>query len=364
MTIDDIALTLHSGLGAITTARLIDHFGSASEVYASGENALVEAGLKRNIAHSIALRETHSRAEAEVLRMERYGIHGVAYGDELYPPLLNEIPDRPHVLYYMGNIEVLKGHTLAMVGTRNSTSYGAIMTDKMVEQLAGRVPSLCVVSGLAFGTDSNAHRAALRYGLPTAAVIPSVLPDLVPSEHTSLGRDIINHGGVILSEFHSGCRTARNSFVSRNRIIAAVSEATLLVESKATGGSMTTAEFATGYNRTLLALMGRATDPTSGGTNRLIVNRTASAVCSGEDIVREMYWDVADTEVGVLNFEKPEPNRQERGLLDCMPEGEAVSMDTLCERCGVSRGELSVMLVEMEMNGTVRRLPGDCYIKL
>lgn len=364
MTIDDIALTLHSGLGAISTARLIDHFGSASEVYAASENTLVEAGLKRNIAHSIALRETHSRAEAEILYLNKRGIGAVAISDPHYPHLLAEAADRPHVLYYMGRIEVLSQHTLAMVGTRNSTSYGSIMTDKMVEYLAERVANLTIVSGLAFGTDSNAHRAALRYGLPTAAVIPSSLPNIVPSEHSSLANDIVDRGGVIISEFNSSCRTARNSFVSRNRIIAAVSEGTLLVESKATGGSMSTAEFATSYNRTLLALMGRATDPTSAGTNRLIVNRTASAVCSGEDIVREMYWDVADAEVGTLNFEKPEPNREERGLLDSMPNGEAVSMDTLCERCGVSRGELAVMLVELEMDGAVRRLPGDCYIKL
>ena len=364
MTLDDIALTLHTGLGAITIARLVEHFGSAEEVYAAGENALVEAGLKRPIAHSVALRETHARAEAEYLYMQQRGIKAVAVGDALYPRLLAEAADRPHVLYYIGNIEVLAGHTLAVVGTRNSTSYGSIMTDKMVEYLAGRVAGLCIVSGLAFGTDSNAHRAALRYGLPTAAVIPSSLPDIVPSEHTALAKDIIERGGVIVSEFHSGNRTARNSFVSRNRIIAAVSEGTLLVESKASGGSMTTAEFATGYNRTLLALMGRATDPTSAGTNRLIVNRTASAVCSGEDIVREMYWDIADVEVGTLNFDAPEPSREEKGLLSKMPAGEAISMDELCEVCGVSRGELSIMLVELEMDGAVRRLPGDSYIKL
>ena len=204
MTIDDIALTLHSGLGAITIARLVDHFGSAEEVYAAGENALVEAGLKRNIAHSIALRETHSRAEAEVLYLSQRGIKAVAVGEESYPRLLVEAPDRPHVLYYIGNIDILNRHTLAIVGTRNSTSYGSIMTDKMVEYLAGRVASLCVVSGLAFGTDSNAHRAALRYGVPTAAVIPSSLPDIVPSEHTALAKDIVERGGVIVSEFHSG----------------------------------------------------------------------------------------------------------------------------------------------------------------
>lgn len=364
MTIDDIALTLHRGLGAISIARLVEHFGSASEIYAVGENALVEAGVKRDIAHDIALHGTHKVAEQELALMRKNAIGTTAVGDNDYPRMLSDIPDRPHVVYYMGNIECLNRHTLAVVGTRNASSYGAIMTDKMVEYLSGRVGDATIVSGLAFGTDSNAHRAALRYGMTTAAVIPAVLPSIVPSEHSALAREILDKGGAIISEFNSACRPSRNSFVTRNRIIAGVSEGTLVVESKASGGSMSTAEYALGYNRTLLALPGRANDITSAGTNRLIVNRMASAVCSGEDIVREMYWDASDAQIGVLDFDKPAPSSVGQRVLDKMPTSDPVSIDTLCEKCGMSKGELATILIDMELDGIVRRHPGDCYVKV
>jgi DNA processing protein len=237
------------------------------------------------------------------------------------------------------------------------------MTDKMLEYIATRAPHTTIVSGLAFGTDSNAHRAALHFNLPTAAVIPAILPEIVPSEHSALARDIVEHGGVILSEFNSLCRPSRNCFVTRNRIIAGVSEGTLVVESKASGGSMSTAEYTLGYNRTLLALPGRATDVTSAGTNRLIVNRQASAVCSGEDIVREMYWDASDPQVGVLPFDEPNLTAEQQRIYNLIPESDPVSVDTLCERCSMGKGELSIILVDLELEGVVRRLPGDCYTR-
>jgi DNA processing protein len=364
MTIDDIALTLHRGLGAISIARLVDHFGSASEVYAVGENALVEAGVKRDIARAITLRQTHQMAEQEFATLQKHAIGCTAVGDKEYPKMLFDIPDRPQVLYYMGCIECLNRHTLAVVGTRNASSYGMIMTDKLIEYLAKRTPDATIVSGLAFGTDSNAHRAALRYGMATAAVIPAVLPAIVPSEHSALAHDIIDKGGVIVSEFNSMCRPSRNSFVTRNRIIAGVSEGTLVVESKASGGSMSTAEYTVGYNRTLLALPGRANDITSAGTNRLIVNRMASAVCSGEDIVREMYWDASDAQIGILDFDGAEPTSTQQRVLNNMPTSDPVSIDTLCEKCGISKGELATLLIDMELDGIVRRHPGDCYVKV
>lgn len=364
MTLDDLALTRHRGLGAISIARLVDHFGSATEVYGVGENGLVEAGLKRDIARSVANKEMHTQAETELKLLQKQGVGSVAVGDKEYPQLLIDVADRPHVLYYMGCIETLNAHTLAMVGTRNASSYGMIMTDKIVEHMASRVPSATIVSGLAFGTDSNAHRAALRYGMATVAIIPSVLPAIVPSEHSALAREILDKGGAIVSEFNSACRPSRNSFVTRNRIIAGVSEGTLVVESKASGGSMSTAEYALGYNRTLLALPGRANDITSAGTNRLIVNRMASAVCSGEDVVREMYWDASDPEVGILDFGAPEPTSTESRVLNHMPTSDPVSIDTLCEKCQMSKGELATILIDMELEGIVRRHPGDCYVKV
>lgn len=364
MTPYDIAITLHSGVGAKTVARLIDHFGSAEAVYAASVNDLVEAGLRRDVAVRVHSGETMPKAETEMRRIAHVGVGCVAATDALYPDLLREAVDRPHVLYYMGSVEAPSKRTLSVVGTRNSSQYGAVAIDRMVEYLAARVPDLCVVSGLAFGTDSNAHRAALRHGVATVAVIPAHLPDVVPSENTDLARDILAHGGAIVSESDSFVGLTRNNFVSRNRIIAALSAGTLVVESKIGGGSMTTADFAYGYNRTLMAVPGRITDTVAQGTNSLLVGRRAAAVCSGEDIVREMGWDIESAEVGVLQFDKPEASEVAKPLLRFIPEGDPVSIDELIERSGIDKGTLSQLLVDLELDGIVRRLPGDSYTRI
>lgn len=364
MTTADIALTLQAGLGPTTAARLIDRFATADAIYAASETTLVEAGLRRDIAKAVTAHTAFAQAETEQKRMARYGIEAIAATDADYPPLLRDTPDRPHVIYIMGNRAALAQRTLSIVGTRNSSSYGAIITDRMVEYLAKRIPNLCIVSGLAFGTDSNAHRAALQHGLHTVAVVPACLPDVVPSEHTALARDIVAQGGLLISESTQFTHFTRNNFVSRNRIIAALSAGTIVVESKRDGGSMTTASFASGYNRTLMAVPGRATDTVAEGSNRLIVSREAAAVCSGEDVIREMCWDFTDATVGVLNFDRTPVEAEQQRLLDAMPDAESISTDDLAERTALDKGTLSELLISLELDGYIKRLPGDCCQKI
>lgn len=326
MTVDDIALTLHRGLGPKGVAHLIAVLGSAQAVYAASEEELVgEAALRPDLARDIRRRTTHRQAEAEVRYMKRHGIGAVAATDAEYPPRLRDCPDPPHVLYFVGERRALGMRSVAVVGTRMATPYGQRMCDVLIGRLAELAPQTAVVSGLAYGIDGHAHRAALRYGLPTVAVVANVLPEVTPSSHRELARDIVAHGGAIVSELHSQTRQNGALFIPRNRIMAGMSEGTVVVESPVGGGALSTAELADGYGRTVMAVPGRAGDKCSAGANRLIMAHSAAMVCSGDDVVRELGWDIV--RAGQIPERKPAApllDGDERRVLEAIGEGETV----------------------------------------
>lgn len=363
MTVDDIAITLHRGLGAKGVAHLIATMGSAQAVYAASEEELVaRTDLRPELARDICRRTTHRQAEAELRHMRRFGIEAVAATDADYPSLLRDCPDPPHVLYYVGERSALDGRNVAVVGTRMATPYGQRMCDVLVGRLAELEPRLTVVSGLAYGIDGHAHRAALRYGARTVAVVANALPEVTPATHRELARDIVAHGGAIVSELHSQTRQNGAYFIPRNRIIAGMSEGTVVVESPVGGGSLSTAELADGYGRTVMAVPGRAGDKCSVGTNRLIMSRCAAMVCSGDDVVRELGWDIVRAgEIPARQPAAPLLEGDERRVLEAIGEGETVDTDTLVVRSGVSAGELAAVLLGLELAGAIRSLPGRRY---
>jgi DNA protecting protein DprA len=235
-----------------------------------------------------------------------------------------------------------------------------------IVELADRVADTVIVSGLAFGIDTACHRAALAFGMPTVGIIASALPGITPAQHTAVARDMIEHGGAVVSELHSQTRQNGNFYHSRNRLLAGISGGTVVVESPVEGGSMDTARLADGYNRTLMAVPGRATDFASAGTNLLIRTQRAQMVCTGEDIVREMMWD--QNRPGDL-IDRPTAapaalTRDEEGLLGCFRTDDPISAEELCELSGLGFGELSALLLGLEMAGAVRQLPGNRYMKL
>jgi DNA processing protein len=366
MTFEDIALTLERGVGAKRIARLIEAFGTAAQVYKASPLQLARAGgFSEDTARRILDCNERHNAEKELKRIRKAGLHAIASTDEDYPPLLREIADCPHVIYVEGEISALHAQNLSMVGTRAITQYGQRMCDELVRQLSERVPELCIVSGLAFGVDVNCHRAALRYGVKTIAVIANSLPGVVPAQHSDIACDIIRHGGAIVTELHSMSRQTGDYYIPRNRIIAALSEGTVVIEAAHDGGAMSTAEFALGYNRTVMAVPGRTVDSKSFGPNLLIKTERAKMVCSGEDIVRELMWDVRIPEVG----EKPAKARAQlsadaSGLMGCFHDGEGVTIDRFAELTALSHAQLASVLLELELAGAVRRLPGGMYEKL
>lgn len=366
MTIEDIALTLTPGIGVKGAVHLLDTFGNAQRIFAASEQELLEqAQLRPGPARAIVGRKGFADAEREIRYCRRNDIRALASTDPEYPALLREIPDYPHVIYVKGNPEALRARCLSIVGTREATPYGQTMCNRLVEQLAEQVPGLCIVSGLAFGIDVAAHRAALAFGVPTVAVLANALPEVTPAQHMAVARDILDRGGALVTELHAQTKQKGDFYPARNRIIAGLSAGCIVVESPGSGGSLITAQYADGYYRTVMAVPGRATDRASVGTNHLIRTRKALLVTSAEDVVRELAWDLgADPATLRPKAPTPELTADESGLLACFRTDDPLSVETLGELTGLDPGALATLLVGLELAGSVRQLPGNRYMKL
>ena len=366
MTIEDVALQMTPGIGVKGTVHLLEQFGDARSIFAVSAGDLVgKAELRPDLAQQIVRRKGFPEAEKELAYCRRNGIRAIASTDPEYPALLRETPDYPHVLYIKGNPEALSARCISIVGTREATPYGQTMCNRLVEGLAEQVPGLAVVSGLAFGIDVAAHRAALAAGVPTVAVVANPLPGVTPSQHTDVARDILERGGALVSELHSQTKQNGNFYLPRNRIIAGLSAGCLIVESPDTGGSLYTAHCADAYNRTVMAVPGRATDRASAGTNHLIRNRKAQLVLTADDIVRELMWDLGENPARMRpKPATPELTPDEAGLLGCFRTDDPLPVETLGELCGLNPGELATLLVGLELAGAIRQLPGNRYMKL
>lgn len=366
MTIEDIALQMTPGIGVKGAVHLLELFGDARSIFAAPQEELVgRAALREETARQIVRRKGFAAAEKELAHCRRNSITAIASTDPEYPALLREIPDYPHVLYLMGDTAALSARCISMVGTRTATPYGQVMCNRLAEGLAAQVPGSCIVSGLAFGIDVAAHRAALDNGIPTVAVLANPLPEVMPAQHTAVAHDILDHGGALVTELHSQTRQNGTAYLARNRIIAGLSAGCVVLESPDSGGSLVTAQYADDYNRAVMAVPGRVTDRMSAGTNHLIRNRKAQLVLTAGDIVRELMWDFG-TAPALLRQKPatPQLTPDEAGLLGCFRTDNPLTVEALTESCGLNPGELATLLVGLELAGAVRQLPGNRYMKL
>lgn len=366
MAIFDLALEFTPGLGTRGIAHLMECYGSAEEVFAASEQELTaRAELRPAVAKSIVQREGMTRARIEAEYCKREGIDIIAATHEEYPPLLREVSDNPHIIYKVGQSEALSGPCLSIVGTREFSPYGERMCGYLIRELAERIPDLVIVSGLAFGIDSICHRQAMACGLRTVAVIANPLPKITPSQHTHLAREIVDTGGAIITELHSQTHQRGNLYIPRNRIIAALSEGTLLIESPATGGSLSTVQFADSYNRTVMALPGRIGDRTAQGPNTLIRNRRAQMVLSADDIIKELMWDIRLE--GIRDKKGGEQitlTGEEAELFAYFEGDDPLTTAQLLELSGLDMPTLNALLISLELAGVVHQLPGNRYEKV
>lgn len=366
MQVEDLALVFTPGLGLKGVAHLLACFGSAERIFAASEAELREVGgLREDAVRNLTSRTGFREAQREIAYCREHGIWSLASTDAEYPTLLREANDYPHVLYGIGEKEALQGPCLSIVGTRDFTPYGERVCGYLIRELAERIPDLVIVSGLAFGIDSICHRLALECGLRTVGVIANPLPQVTPAQHGHLAREMVERGGAVITELPSSTKQNGSFYVPRNRIIAALSEGLVLIESAASGGSLLTAQYADGYNRTVMATPGRVGDRTAQGPNTLIRNRKAQMVLSAEDVIRELMWDVHLKSVRERQKVEQAPlTRDEEGLLGCFRTDDPLTVAELRELSSLDMATLTALLISLELAGRIRQLPGNRYEKL
>ena len=368
MTIEDIALLYVQGLGARGAAHLVDHYGSAEAVYSASVGSLVaDMGLRKDIAEGIVNGEGITMAKREVEYCRKHGICMVAATDREYPAPLRETLDRPHVLFIKGDLEVLSRPALSMVGTREMSPSGQHITNRLIGDLASEVDNFTLVSGIAYGIDATVHRAAIAHKVPSVAVLANALPEVNPTPHRQLAEDILKNGGALISELTSQSRQNGKHFIARNRIIAGLSMGVVVVESQASGGSLSTASLADGYGRTVMAVPGRITDTTSFGTNNLIRTGMARLILTAQDIISDMDWERhCVKEKGDVQEEVVEHNfdANESRVFEQFDSAEQLDIQQLMAATGLTIGQLMMTLMGLELKGVIRTLPGQRYERI
>ena len=365
MILDELALTFVPELGVRGIAHLVEIYGNAEEVYVQKEyDLMLCAELRKDIAARIVQKVGYAEAERELRYCEQHGIKISSYNDYDYPPLLREAADHPHIVYSLGDLEALQSkHILSVVGTRRISSYGEGVCAKIIPELAEMFPDLVVVSGLAFGVDAAAHRAALAAGVKTVGVIANKLPDITPAQHRNLAKDMLDNGGAIITELHSQTKQNGSYYIPRNRIIAGVAEGLLVVESPSNGGSLSTAKAADAYSRTIMAVPGRITDSRSEGTNHLIKTNIAQLVTSAEDMAKALGWEIPGAVPEKMRFAPHEVTPKERAVYNAVADNsDGLTMDKIAEMTALTVSEVSAILLNMELSGMVRQLPGKVYV--
>ncbi len=307
------------------------------------------------------------KAQREIDFATAKGIRILAAGDDDYPLRLSACADAPSILYYRGNADLNAPCVIAIVGTRRATDYGYMAVQRIVAEMAESIPQLLVVSGLAYGIDIAAHRAALSHDLPTVGVVAHGMDTIYPAAHRNDAATMTRQGGVI-TEYVSGTRPFAMNFLRRNRIIAALADATLVVESAAHGGALATARLADSYGRTVMAIPGRLTDRMSEGCNRLIFRRLATSVSSADDIINLMEWQrftsnrkEAEPDLFAQTERREALPPEQRNIIAALENTDGLPLFELQKRTALEAKILTAALVTMEINGIIQKMPSGTY---
>ncbi len=354
-----IALTQIPGIGSVLAKSLIGYCGGVREVFEKSRDFLKKApGVGDILSANIKGFTDFDKAEQEVKFIEKNQIRPVFFLDKDYPVRLRNIPDCPILLYVKGNQNLSPERSIAVVGTRKMTEYGKQFINQFVEEIAPYKPT--IISGLAYGVDIWAHKQCLKNGVDTFGVVAHGMDRIYPALHSNIASEMIAKNGAVITEYTSGTKPDRENFPMRNRIVAGLVDAVIVVESAASGGSLITAELANQYNRDVLALPGRMGDKYSEGCNYLIKNHKASLLQGVGDVVKQLNWDV-----------KIEKNNQrelfveltdnEQLLVDMIRENKEMGIDQIMALSGMPSSMLAMTLLELEMKNCITSLPGKRY---
>lgn len=357
-----IALSLIPGIGCVNAKKLIAYMGSVDAIFEAKERHFLKVpGIGTVLAKSILENRDLDRGKRELDFLRKYRIQTSLYLDENYPVRLKRCVDAPLVLFSKGNIDWNAEKVVAIVGTRNATDYGKKVCDEIVAEMAER-GGYVVVSGLAYGIDSAAHKACLQHGVPTWAVLAHGLDKIYPALHRSLAEKLLEQGGLI-TDFISETEIERQNFLRRNRIVAGLADATIVVESAEKGGALVTADIAGSYNRDVFAIPGRSTDTYSRGCNELIKENKACLIQSLEDLELFMSWQTKSDKTSKIQKQLFVDLTADEQLVFDTLSVDPVYIDQLCQLVKMPMGKVSALLLNLEFNGLVTSLPGKMYRK-
>lgn len=360
-----IALSMLKGVNADTVRRMEDCGISPQDFFSLSVAELSEALDVRGDRWQEMDREAALfRAREELEKMRRYSRMGsMFFSDSEYPEPLRNASDAPVVIHRLGDISFDTLHCVSVVGTRRATPYGLDFARRIVEELGEYFPDLIVISGLALGIDTAAHTAALGKGLRTVAVVAHGLHMIYPASNRGLAREIVEHGGAIVTEYRLGEKPWAQRFLERNRIIAGLSTATIVVESDIRGGAMSTAYTADSYHREVMALPGRVGDKSSAGCNHLIRKGRAQLITCAADLIEQCGWQPMGLRVDALQRNLfPELEGDGRLIYDTLrSSGDPLTVDDLCMRTRLTAAKMISTLTELEFDGVVARHSGGRY---
>ena len=349
------ALELYRTVGS---AQLIyEHRNDIGDIIKDGSPRLKEA-LK-------VWDEPMKRAEFELKFMQEHQIRAITLNDDDYPQRLRECADAPIILYYKGNADLNQSKIISIVGTRQCTQYGIDLIRRFVSDLRRHCPEMLIVSGLAYGVDINAHRQALAQGYPTVAVLAHGLDHIYPYHHRDTAAQMLNHGGL-LTEFMTQTNADKPNFVRRNRIVAGLSDAVIVIESKSKGGGLITADIAQSYNRAVFAYPGAVGMPCSEGCNNLIRDNVAALISNADDFVRAMGWQDETKRKEALSdgIERnlfPDLSPEESSIVKQLQQTNDLQLNILSVKTGIPIGQLTALLFQLEMKGVIKPLAGGMY---
>lgn len=354
-----IAISKAKGIHAATLRELLVRIGDIDRFFSLSQAELHNlSGLNSEIfADEYRTELLHSFApEVEFVRNNH--IDSFFIDDPDYPRRLSNCEDAPVMLYKLGSCSLDHKHIIGIVGTRHATAYGIDITTRLVERLAEKLDSPVIVSGLAYGIDVAAHKAALANGVPTVGVLAHPLNMIYPADHRGVAARITSEGGALVTEYTTDMRIYRGNFLARNRIVAGLCDCIVVVESDFKGGSMSTAHLATQYNRDVFAVPGRVNDKYSHGTNKLIAGRTASLITCADDLISQMGWEdhTASSPAPPTLFHALSPLEEE--IVGWLKDNPDSSINDICVNLNMSYAAVSEVIFKLEMDDILTTLPG------
>ena len=355
-----LALMQVEGVGDVIAKKLIQHCGNATEVFASKKSQLQKIdGIGSVVIKNLQDKSVFAKAEAELQFLAQENISTTYFQEDNYPERLKNCYDSPVLLFQAGNIDLQNQRIISIVGTRQITTYGMEFTKKLIEEISPLNP--IIVSGFAYGVDIYAHQTAMDCGLQTIGVLAHGLNQIYPKTHKKYMAKMEQNGGF-LTEFWSTSNPDKENFIKRNRIVAGISEATIVIESAERGGSLVTANLANDYNRDVFAVPGRTTDKYSQGCNNLIKTQRANLLTSAADLVYILNWELQRESQKVVQKQLfVTLTEEEQIIYDYLQKTGKEMMDIISLECDFPIYRISSILLNMELKGVIRPLPGKMF---